>query len=501
LNAKKWVLSNPTVQSQMLDILSKILKDLTEMNKNISKPTAVGSGTYFECLVDVWEFEMKECKGDFHNSSFQPNGGCPDYMKAILKSRADIQTVNSSASPHLTPTRRSTRNELNESTSLSSINDSSSAGGNSARSRSSRESSSRTTSTTTRNERNVAKPTRHVFGAKNASVAHLFPPKSPVCQEFYENILPCICGPLDKIDEFETLKNEIGERDAVMTPVRAISECMQNELALPENHAPFYDEEKDQGTLILVPILKMKEALNWKKDQGYSVLVMADSSKTYQFCDMNHTKLPLTASAEDIETATQYVTDCMLSLGYSLVKHNFEPLNNPQREGRFDGSTKIIENRVKCFSVKVDAMQTLKKLITFKCNKVLTPKLKMKLRGDSCIDKDKVPKLLKIDFGNIPHFRCPHPMLLGFKAGVGLHKYCATLNPSQYESEDVDRDVDEYVKMRGSMMLLPSCGDPLDVLSCGNRDSDYEEVGTSSASAPLEITVPAETTNVATSEK
>jgi len=508
-----------TLLGEMKETNTALLGEMKEMNtamkgmnKTLLKPSAVASGTYYERLDDVWEFELKECEGDFEESNFQPNGGCPEDIQAVWKAHSDSDAAKKSTNT-MTPTRSNTKPRFNQGSSLSeegSLHDSGVSSHSSNRG-SRCESSSKASSTTARNDHNMAKAAQHVFGGtRKASIAHLFPPASPVCQEFYENMLACIYGPLDKMSE------NYRDRGTVMTFVKALSDCMQNKLALPDNHAPFYDEEMDQGTLILVPILKKRKALNWKKDDGYNVLVIADSSKTYRFCDMDHNKLPLTASKDDIEVASQFVTECIRSLGYSLANHEFEPLKCRDRTDRFK-NVKKSQARETNFQAKVKAMETLKSLITDSGHKVLTPKLKMRISTDGRVDDDEVPLLLKIDFGDIPHFRCPHPMLLGFKAAVCLHKYAATSHFSVYQ-ETSKVNVQEYVEQRGSMMLLPACGDPMEIHSCGTtvNDSDREEVGNSATdspntsevfgpcvptSVPLEITVPAEIPRVVSPER
>ena len=96
----------------------------------------------------------------------------------------------------------------------------------------------------------------------------------------------------------------------------------------------------------------------------------------------------------------------------------------------------------------------LKKLISANGNQVLAPELKREYSDGS----SNFPLLLKIDFGDIPHCRIPHPLLLGNKAAICMHKYAATANPNSYQSTN-HCNVKEYAKMKGSMMLRPACGD------------------------------------------
>ena len=116
-------------------------------------------------------------------------------------------------------------------------------------------------------------------------------------------------------------------------------------------------------------------------------------------------------------------------------------------------------------------MKVLKDLIEENDNKVLTPKLVENL--------DNI-RLLKIDLGDIPHFKVPHPLLLGFKTAICLHKFAACMNPTLYESKE--HDVKEYVKKSGSMMLVHGCGE-LDLSPCELSD------------LPSEISIPVTITN------
>jgi len=76
-------------------------------------------------------------------------------------------------------------------------------------------------------------------------------------------------------------------------------------------------------------------------------------------------------------------------------------------------------------------------------------------------DGDDEMRLLKIDLGELPGLRIPHPLLLGLKSGICLHKHAATANPTVYESDEHNAAFcQEYAKKKGSMMLLPACGEP-----------------------------------------
>jgi hypothetical protein len=295
----------------------------------------------------------------------------------------------------------------------------------------------------------------------------------------------------DKVDNAE----EKGEREATMILIRAIADCELNKIALPVNHAPFFDEDMNQGTLLFIPIMETGSVLDWKKGDSYSVLVVADSVRTYHFCEMDSRNVTAEAKPEDIVMATQFVTDCILGLGDSLASHSFEPITKGTRTDRFSG--KNADNRQEWFNEKVEATKTLKNCIKGKQRKVLIPAER---------DFSKV-QLLKIDFGNISGVRPPDPLLLGLKSGLGLQKYAATRHPTMYKSETISaKDCSEYAESRGSMMLAPACGES-DYLfahqdgvvesdeasSCGSASSESSEgrdVATAGMSTPpREITV------------
>jgi hypothetical protein len=409
------------------------------MQETMDKPAKVASGQFYASITDLWDFELKSCRGDF-KSDFQCTAR-PDYIDAVLEQQIQNE--------RLLP--KSVDGQLNNLTTPPRSNTTSSQqSGNASRGFS--PSSSGSSTNTRAHQEEGRSGTEHVFGgSKKPSKAHLAPPKSPVCQEFYENLLPAICGDLESFEKFQELKKAHGERFAQMVLIRAIANSSMNKITLPDKHAPYFDEDMDHGTLVLIPICKKEEALNWNKGKNYSILAIADSKKTYRFCDMDHNKLPSTASENEIKIATEFVTDCILSLGYSLANHDFDALNDPDG-ARFTGHRNA-KTYSDAFRAKVKSTRILKQLIEYNDNRVLTPKMKDSIGGEG----EQQLRFLKIDLGDIPHFSLPHPFSLGIKSGLCLHKHATKSNYNLYKSDE-NIDLEKYVGEKGSMMLVPGCG-------------------------------------------
>ena len=454
---------------QLLEQQSQHTKLLEQLLEQQSKPEKVVSGSYYAVIDDIFNFQLQPLSGRAFTDDYQREN-CPDYIVAILRQRIlteridlpileniGVTTKGTTSGQHFTfaenLTPRSSNGGIGVGRSSSTLSQHSS--------RTSRTSS--TSSTRSKNSNGDGAETNdHIFGGKTKpSKAHLWPPKNPVCQEFYDDpaSLELICGNLENFDLFQSLQEKVGEREATMVLVRALADLRENKIFLPEQHAPFYDEDLDKGTLLVIPIMSLQAAVNWNKGEPYSVLVIADSVRTYNFCSMDYMKLPLTASPSDLTIATSFVTECIHSLGYSLMNHKFDALSDSKREGRFKpGGKGSPEQKKASFQSKVDMTLILQQLIGENGDKILAPEPKREYNDGS----SKFPRLLKINFGDIAHYRIPHPLVLGKKAGICMHKYAATANPNAYQSND--RNVQEYTKMKGSMMLRPACGDPSKII-------------------------------------
>ena len=453
---------------QLLEQQSQLLGQQSQLLEQQSKPEKVVSGSYYAVIDDIFNFQLQPLSGRAFTDDYQREN-CPDYIVAILRQRIltegidlpileniGVTTNGTTSGQHFTfgdgLTPRSSNGGSGVGRSSSSLSQHSS--------RTSR--TSGTSSTRSKNSKgngDGAETNDHIFGGKTKpSKAHLWPPKNPVCQEFYDDpaSLGLICGNLENFDLFQSLQEKVGEREAIMVLVRALADLRENKIFLPELHAPFYDEDLDKGTLLIIPIMSLQAAVNWNKGEPYSVLVIADSVRTYNFCNMDYMKLPLTASPSDLTIATSFVTECIHSLGYSLMNHKFDALSDDlDREDRYKpGGKGSPEQKKASFQSKANTTLILQKLINENGYKVLAPEPKREYNDGS----SKIPRLLKIDFGDIANCRIPHPLMLGKKAGICMHKYAATANPNAYQAKN--RNVQEYTKMKGSMMLRPACGDP-----------------------------------------
>jgi len=297
----------------MLQNQTEMLRILTILTNN----TKHKSGTYYTKLDGVWEFEMKACRGDFETMP-RYRTEPPPYLEPILRARINDENIdlkednvehlsgmavsgkNSSISCDTrdcseekkgndddkvqlsTPKRRNSDASFNNGSGDQSNAKNNASRKNSQNSRSSNgggsEESTLTNEGSRRSSNGKGKEIEHIFGGeKEGSYAHLFPPKAPACREFFEYPFPFIFGPLEDFDLFQRLRAEVGEREATMVLIRAISDCEMNKIPLPVDHASYFDDDLDQGTLLLIPIISTEEALGWQKGQGYSILVVANS--------------------------------------------------------------------------------------------------------------------------------------------------------------------------------------------------------------------------------
>ena len=456
-------------QSKPEKVVSGLLKQLLEQQSQLleqqSKPEKVVSGSYYSVIDDIFNFQLQPLSGRAFTDDYQRKN-CPDYIVAILRQRILTERIDLPILDNIGVTTKGTTSgqhfTFDESLTPRSSNGGIGVGRSSSTLSQHSSRTSRTSSTSSTRSKNSkgngdgAETNDHIFGGKTKpSKAHLWPPKNPVCQEFYDDpaSLELICGNLENFDLFQSLQQVVGEREATMVLVRALADLRENKIFLPELHAPFYDEDLDKGTLLVIPIMSLQEAVDWNKGEPYSVLVVADSVRTYNFCCMDYMKLPLTALPSDLTIATSFVTECIHSLGYSLMNNEFDALSDPEREGRFKpGGKGSPEQKNAPFQSKVNMTLILQQLIGE--NGILAPEPKREYNDGS----SKFPRLLKINFGDIAHCRIPHPLLLGNKAGICMHEYAARANPNAYQSND--HNVQEYTKMKGSMMLRHACGDP-----------------------------------------
>mmetsp|Transcript_46788 Transcript_46788/g.53098 ORF Transcript_46788/g.53098 Transcript_46788/m.53098 type:complete len:557 (-) Transcript_46788:257-1927(-) len=462
----------------LLNVLTELSGGMKKLNEGVgnllrkqARPENIYSGTYFDTIDDVLKFDLESCK----NVPAQRDD-IPSYVPALLTSKIleyeqkkleEEEKKEKEDAKKKGSTTPQTKNGISSPTHQIPIVDdngsvtsglSNTSSKRSRRSMRERQKAADSQTTGTRNTDSGddrGRKGKHIFGGARpgevkCSNAHLIP-KSHICQQFYENSLRSSCGPYTKHPIFKDAVTKFGKTGATMIFTRAMSDSAMNKIDLPIDHASFFDEEMKEGTVLIIPIMTREEAHKWEKGEGYSVLIVADSAKSYRYCDMDVMLMTSEATPVEVSIAATFLADATKNLAHSLTTDNFEALTDPKRTDRFDKDKD--QNH---FEKKVKSTEQLRDMIKNKDHQVLIPMLKKNEAGEQ-----KSVRLLKIDLASMASGRRPNPVYLVNKASICAHKYAGKSNYSKYASERFpEKDCEAYVKETDSMMLLPACGKP-----------------------------------------
>ena len=239
---------------------------------------------------------------------------------------------------------------------------------------------------------------------------------------------------------------------------------VENLVVVHRNHQGIYDT-LEKGVLAIIPICSATFSRERQKGGHYDLLVVADTSETYEFLGINRGRASMNihrkASCDDITEATEFLGVCIKALAEILASESnmlldpmeefLKPCNGKKDKAEMSKPEKTIMRE------KLEVLKGLRSSLS-ESGEVEVPTVKPNIAGKVVlkIDMKKYMEesgVHKLDSGVYPY---PDPWLVGMKAAINIyygHKKLMLHPASRPTPDDEDSDDEDFwyvTTVRGS---------------------------------------------------